>query len=724
MTATDQPARRATSAWSLARGRAAAASVPMAVWVGVAVLVVVSTVGRFLLARGVTAPFIFQDELLYSELAKSFGTTGHFAMRGVPGLFGLSPAYPVLISPAYALFDRAPDAYTAIKFLNALFVSLSAVPAYLVARRLVSPWLAFLAAVLVLAVPDLLLVGTVMTENAFYPIFLFWFLVLVRMLERPTILNQVGALALLLVAYETRPQALVLGPALLTAIVLVVLAEGLVAAERRSVMLRRARAYWLTYVLVAAGALFFVLVEVLIRGQAVKQSLLKTYSSLAEVNYTFGGVAKWTLYLLGELDIVLGVLPLAALVVVAVAAFRREESSPALRAYAAGAVAASVWIMLAVGAFSSGPYVRRLEERNAFYVMPLLLIALVVWASRYSGRLPRATGIAAMIAVACTGLVPLARFLNGDALTDSFALLGVWRLQMHFAVSFEWLTPLILVLAIGAGIFFVLVPPRFALVAPALVFLLLVVENRGADLFIAQTSTDARKGGIRANVDWIDRAVGSHGKTAILFTNARPPAVTWQNEFFNRSVGTLYNFVTSPLDGLPQQMITIDRHTGLMKVAGDGVAHAQYAVTDTTQALAGPVVAADPSIGMRLYRVNGPIRVRGSFTGIYPDFWSGSSASLLVYACHGDKLILDLKGEPRVQRKPVTVVATSEGRRLARLVVPPGFAVRRYTIPVVSRGGACRVDFAISPTSVPDKTLGNDDLREVGLRFMGFSMKR
>ena len=56
-----------------------------------------------------------------------------------------------------------------------------------------------------------------MTENAFYPIFLCVALALVRMLEAPTARNQLGVLALCLVAYETRQQALALFPAVLTA---------------------------------------------------------------------------------------------------------------------------------------------------------------------------------------------------------------------------------------------------------------------------------------------------------------------------------------------------------------------------------------------------------------------------------------------------------------------------------------------------------------------------
>ena len=51
--------------WSWARARTSVAAVPAVAWlVG---LVALSTLLRFLLSRGVAAPFLFQDELLYSE---------------------------------------------------------------------------------------------------------------------------------------------------------------------------------------------------------------------------------------------------------------------------------------------------------------------------------------------------------------------------------------------------------------------------------------------------------------------------------------------------------------------------------------------------------------------------------------------------------------------------------------------------------------------------------
>ena len=65
-------------------------------------------------------------------------------------------------------------------------MSLAAVPAYLLARRVVSGRLALLAAVLTVALPSMVYTGTVMTENVFYPLVLTLTLALVLVLERPT----------------------------------------------------------------------------------------------------------------------------------------------------------------------------------------------------------------------------------------------------------------------------------------------------------------------------------------------------------------------------------------------------------------------------------------------------------------------------------------------------------------------------------------------------------
>ena len=120
----------------------------------------------------------------------------------------------MLISPAYALFDRVPDAYAAVKTINSLVMSLAAVPAYFIARRVVGKWLALLAALLAVAVPSMVYTATVMTENAYYPLFLLAALALVALLERPTCADATSRSSpRSALAYLTRSQAVVIAAA-------------------------------------------------------------------------------------------------------------------------------------------------------------------------------------------------------------------------------------------------------------------------------------------------------------------------------------------------------------------------------------------------------------------------------------------------------------------------------------------------------------------------------
>jgi len=116
-------------------------------WAWLAVIVVGSAALRLWLVRGMNGPFIFVDELIYSELAKSLAVGDGYAVRGL-ATSGYSVLYPLLIAPAYVLFDGLPDAYAFAKSIDAVVMSLSAVPAFLIARRLVRPSFALLAAII------------------------------------------------------------------------------------------------------------------------------------------------------------------------------------------------------------------------------------------------------------------------------------------------------------------------------------------------------------------------------------------------------------------------------------------------------------------------------------------------------------------------------------------------------------------------------------------------
>ena len=192
------------------------------------------------------------DEIVYSELAKSFAEHGQFLVRGAPER-GYGLVYPALIAPAWRLYGSIPQVYSAAKAINAVLMSLAAVPAYLIARRVLRARLALVVAVLTVLVPSMLYTGMLMTENAFYPLFLVVALLLVLTLERPTPARQLSLLVLCGIAFETRAQAVALVAAAATAPLLLAAIERqglrrtlrrfgvLYGAARRSRRRRRAR---------------------------------------------------------------------------------------------------------------------------------------------------------------------------------------------------------------------------------------------------------------------------------------------------------------------------------------------------------------------------------------------------------------------------------------------------------------------------------------------------
>src|SRR6187200_19503 len=159
------------------------------------------------LVRAMPAPFVFVDELIYSELARSVADAGSFAVRGVP-TSGYSTLYPLLLAPAYALFDALPSAYALAKATNAVAMSLAAVPAWLVTRRVAGRGLSLVCAVTAVAIPSMAYTATLVTETLFYPLALLFAWTFLRVLERPSGGRVAVLAAALVAAVATRSQAI------------------------------------------------------------------------------------------------------------------------------------------------------------------------------------------------------------------------------------------------------------------------------------------------------------------------------------------------------------------------------------------------------------------------------------------------------------------------------------------------------------------------------------
>jgi hypothetical protein len=679
-------------------------------WAWLAGVVLASFALRAWLARAMVGPFIMVDELIYSELARSFAAGEGFQVRDHPAS-GFSLVYPVLISPAYALVDSLPGAYGLVKTLNALYMSVAAIPAYLLARRVLSvPW-ALAAAVLSLALPSLAYTGTVMTENVYYPLFLTAALVLVLVLERPTPLRQVGLLGLVGLLFLTRVQAV----AFLPAIVLAPFLAAWLGRRPLRAELLRLRLLW---ALLLGGGLLLVLAQ-LARGRSLAD-LLGAYSVVGERSYDAGVVAEYLLYHLAELDLYLGVLPFAALVLLALLSRRLE---PALAPFLAAALGLTLSVLVVVAAFAS-QFAGRIQERNTFYVAPFFLIALLVWVDR---GLPRPRLLFPAVALACSLLplvIPYERFIETGAISDTLALLPLWDAYGSLLRdSVEWT---VLAGGLAAAALLLLVPRWYGAVLPAvtLLFLASVSWNvwKGEYGFPgARVSEGALFTGIRAeHRDWIDRALPDGATAAFVWTGVTNRFAVNQNEFFNRQVGPVY-FVGGPTPGgLAETQVEVDRETGAIRtVAGDTLT-AEYVLTEDAISPEGTFVARDRGIGITLWRTGGDVvATETRIEGRYPnDTWAGRVASWTRERCRGGTLTVTLATDPALYDDDQVVTAFAGREQVGRVRVPPVGTVD-LSVPVEPRDGVCRVVFRVATVRVP----GNGDERELGAHFLNFDYR-
>jgi hypothetical protein len=657
------------------------------VWAVLGGIVIVSAAVRIWLGRQMPAPWIFVDELIYSELAKSFAAHGHFLLRGVPAGNAFGFVYPVLIAPAWRIFNSVPEAYAAAKMIGAVAMSLAAVPAYFLARRVLSQPYALGAAALSVAIPSMLYTGTLMTENAFYPIFLCVALGTVCMLERPTLARQLGVLALCLLAYVTRQQAVVLFPA--------VLAAPLVLGWKG---IGRFRILYGT----VASVLLLAVVGEAARGRS-PLALLGAYETTGHRHYSVFVVAKWLLWHVGELDLYLAIVPLAAFLVV----FRREP-------FFAVAATFSAFLLVEVAAFTTLPTVQRIEERNTFYLAPFFLIALLVWIERGAARPWPLAVAAAAIAAALPATVPYVRFIGTPATADTLALLPWWKLQEH-VIHLSQVRLAITLFAIAAAALFLVVPHRLVLVLPVLVFVYFAAVQRPAESRMTMASRGALFQGIRSVPrDWIDRTVGSSSDVAVLWTGRADVHSVWENELFNRSVGTVY-YTDQPIPGgLASTPVTIGRD-GYLRTNGH-LLHERYALADGSLDLNGELTKSDSALGINLWRLSGPVQSVTHVAGLYPyDTWSGPKVAYTRFDCPGGSLKVTVQGDAGLFSQPQTLGYAVSGGSAGRFSIVPG-PLHAVTVPLVSERGRCRVDFTVSPTKVP----GHGDPRRLGLHFASF----
>jgi hypothetical protein len=684
---------------------------------------------RLWLTRKIVTPWIMSDELLYSELARSFADEHRFLVRDA--FYPIyNVGYSLLISPAW-LAGSMKTTYELAKMINVVLMTLGLIPVYLWSRRLMRPLYAVLATALAALLPAFLYTGMIMTENGSFAATMLAFFAIALMLERPTPLREVAALAAVGLSYFVRGQSLILG-VVLPAAVLLKLALDTRAAPgpgRGRFLRREAMRYVPLAGIYVAGIVGYVLYKTA-RGVPLSSGL-GVYSGLTVVHYSLSDSFHWTVEHFAELGLALGIFPISALIVLLGLALLRGAESPAERAFLAVAGSAVVLIVVQVAVYAS-VFSLRIEERYMFFLAPLLLMALLLWLDRGLPRPPILTAFAAFAPAALLLALPLEKRLNMSTFSDTFAFIPLLRLSYHFSIpTVRWL---MLAAGLAAAITILVIPRRFAtLVLPSAIAIYLVLTTYAVYGAVRDFSKTSRVVNAPAQLDWVDARLPKGETAGFIFGGTADPfgeaQRMWQTEFWNRDVKRVYNIAPEPAS-FAKTPAVIDFGSGRI-VAQDGKPFPyDYAIAGSGLGLSGQVVAT--AAPFALYRVHAPLRLEQIVEGLYPDGWTGPDAGITRYTGSAGRFELrlsreswagpDVPGQVTIELgRPVP--RSGGGLTLGKVLTRRTWMIHsqaRRTFTFQAPKPPYRIEIHVRPTFSPSR-FGSADTRELGtqLSFSG-----
>jgi hypothetical protein len=583
-------------------------------------LVTVSTLLRFWGGTLVPIPWINPDEIIYGELGRSLYQDGTLRILGRPTEF-ISLVYPALVGGPLSL-GNLERGYHLLKLIQALVMSLAAVPAYLWARSLGARGWAFLAALLTVAIPGLAYSGLIMTEVAFYPLVLLAAWALAAALERPKLVHQALLVLACAAAAMTRLQAFVLLPVAANALAI----DLLLDRRRARRLLRLAPAAGGLVVLVAAWAGWR------LRNGGPLSRVFGAYEPAGQIHYEIGSAARFVVYHFADLAFFTGFVPICAVLCLLVV---RDRADDRLRAYLATTLALCLWFPLEVGIFAS-QHVGYLAERNMLPLAPVLFVGFAAWLSRGAPRPRLVTAASAAAVLALVAVLPLSKLARPEAFPDSFTLLPLIRLRLNSSLADAEVA--LIVVCVALLLAFALLPRRYLVLLPlALVagFGAISIEasNRiafEADFLAGQTSGPYHR--------WIDERAS--GPVSYLYIGEPNWPAAWESFFWNRRVEHVYDLLTARIPGgLPQDSVGPLEDGRLVLVDGSP-AQGEYVVSQYPVAFRGHVVGSAGE-GFQLWRLDPPFRISVWIQRV------AGHVRVLAYACRPGSLRLQVVGAPR-----------------------------------------------------------------------------
>jgi hypothetical protein len=566
-------------------------------------------------AAGHASPWLFVDEVQYTQLSRSIAETGEPARRGEP--FGDASVATYLVAPIWWLVEDTETAYTLLKYLGVFVMASVVFPAYALARLLAPRPYALFAAVASASIPAMGYSRLVITEPIAYPYATLTLFLLVKGLTTRR-LAWVAAAAVAVVAADHVRQQFEIMEAVGLGAVLVWLWLSEPAQRFRARLPLGQWALWGACGLLLAG---------------FAHSYAKQTNSLYYLATTLPDRAHdFTVSATGALVIGIGILP----AILGLAALWRPADlvQPAYRAFVA--VFVSTVALFALYTTVKGVYISTvfgdvINERNLIYLSPLFFAATALWLRRPTLSPLVLAGATTLVAyVLVNAPYQLARFPYSDApglavLAEGNRSLSLDELEVQKILV--WIAVGTLLLAAGLALALARAPRAVAAVTAVVAVLVVGWELVGLNSFGNGINRLAAR--IRSTVPepptWVDRATGGEPVIFLGQGTADPNSIL-ATEFWNRSIKHVGSVDGSAPGPGPAPLLVPYDTTG--SLANDP--HVRYVLTDSAVLdVRGRLVE---QTGLwRLIDVGGSIRLRSAWSGVFPDGWTGAAASYSVF---------------------------------------------------------------------------------------------
>jgi len=621
-------------------------------WLWVSGIVTASFFGRLIAAAGRPVPHYLPDEYIYPSLARSFAEHGRPMIRGV-GVHFPALLDPLVTAPVWLLTNDPVRAYGITQALHAAFVSLAAVPAYMLCKRLgLARWLCVAVAGLAVAVPDGVYASSMLADPLAYPLVLTTIYLGVCLVERSTWGVQVAFAVASALAVLARVQYAV--------VPLAVLGAELVA-DRGRILVSLRRTWLALALLVAPPAVLFATLG--------SQRVLGVYSHgdhAAHLASLAHWVAREGMLLAYASGWVLVPGALAGLALALVRPFRRAELAFAVTTLLLAAA------LLLEAAQIADTDSQRFQERYLFTLVPLLAVAFGLYVKRgLPLRVPVGLCSAALLLLAAR--VPLSGYAAAHNKDDSPTLWAVLRFEALVSVGNGALAVALVAAvlsAIAALAAFRKLPAAVAVVAALGACCAL---SAGAASYDHLSSTSLRHS-LNPDLRWVDHA--RLGSVDLLAPPGARKEQSWEQLFWNTSVDRLLLLGSPPLDQFDTKFVRVARDG---RILVDGRADRRPLLVQTyasTVQLTG-VARVRRDVIFDLYRPTATPRLRLVAAGRFPDKWLAPRGAITVWTKSAGTLTLVVTMPRGTQVAPMRfngrLVDVRPGRRTTlRFHVPGG----------------------------------------------------